>query len=182
MTYSTLKNAIRFFMHDNYRFRCVIIDRLRHSGALNWLSDELFIKLTYRVFFRKKINLKSPKTFNEKLNWLKLHYRNDSQVRIVDKYDVKEYIQERIGAQYVIKNYGVWSSFDQIDFSKLPNKFVLKCTHDSGSVVICKDKSTFDKEKAKQKLTNGLKSNLFYWGREWPYKAVKPRIIAEQCL
>lgn len=182
MKISTVKNAVIFFINDNYRFRCILLDKLRHSGILNWLSDKAFIKLSYWVFFKKSINLKNPQSFNEKLNWLKLHNKNANQSVIVDKYEVKKYICDRIGEQYIIKTYGVWNSFEEIDFDKLPQKFVLKCTHDSGSVVICKDKSNFDIENAKQKLTNGLKQNLFWWGREWPYKSVQPRILAEECL
>lgn len=182
MKYSTIKHAVRFFFFDNYQFRCELTNRLRHCGALNWLSDKTFIKLVYFVFFNRRINLRNPKTFNEKLNWLKLNDRKDSYGTIVDKFLVKQYVSERIGGEYVIDNYGVWDNFDEIAFDQLPEKFVLKCTHDSGSVVICKDKATFNIEEAKEKLNKGLRKNLYWWGREWPYKAVKPRIIAEKCL
>ena len=182
MQFSTIKNAIVFFFTDNYRFRCALLDRLRQSGALNWLNDTAFIKLTYFVFFQRRINLKTPRTFNEKLNWLKLNDRNALYSRLVDKYEVKQYIQEHTNGRYIIKNYGVWNSFDEIDFCKLPQKFVLKCTHDSGSVVICKNKDELDLEKAKEKINKGLRKNLYYWGREWPYKMVKPRVLAEECL
>ena len=95
---------------------------------------------------------------------------------------MKKYIAEIIGEQYVIPTLGVWDSFDDIDFDALPDRFVLKCTHDSGSVVLCRDKATFDVEKAREKLTRKLKSNLFWHGREWPYKNLTPHIIAEKYM
>lgn len=182
MRFSTVTNAFLFFVKDNYKFRCELLNRLRHSGALNWLSDKAFIRLVYFIFFRKKINLKHPVTFNEKLNWLKINNRKEIYCRMVDKFEVKQYVKEHIGDKYIIESYGVWDTFEDINFNELPNKFVLKCTHDSGSVVICKDKEHFDYKKAREKLKKGLKNNLFYWGREWPYKTVKPRIIAEKYL
>lgn len=182
MKVTTISNALKFFFFDNYRFRCTILNRLRHSGTLNWMPDAAYIKFVYWVVFKKRINLERPKTFNEKLNWLKLNFRDPLQSRLVDKYEVKPYVSENIGKDFIIKNYGVWDSFDEIDFTQLPNKFVLKCTHDSGSVVICKDKTKFNLAQAREKLTKGLKTNLFYWGREWPYKDVKPRILAEEYL
>lgn len=143
------------------------------------LPDSVYIKFKYRHHFGKFPNMKDPKTFNEKLQWLKLHDRNPQYIAMVDKYDAKKYIVDQIGEEYVIPSYGVWNTFEEINFDSLPDKFVLKTTHDCGGVVICKDKKTFDKDKAKTFLEKNLKNNYFWEGREWPYKNVKPRILAE---
>lgn len=146
------------------------------------LSDEEFIKERFRKAFGKEINLENPETFNEKLQWLKLYNRDPLYTKLVDKYEVKEYIKEKIGEEYIIKTLGVWDKFNEIDFDKLPDKFVLKCTHDSGGLVICNDKSKLDKHAAKEKIESSLKRNFYLQSREWPYKNVKPRIIAEEYM
>ena len=143
------------------------------------IPDALYLKLRYRKVFHKPLNLKNPKTFNEKLQWLKLHDRRPEYTRMVDKYEAKQYVAERIGEKYIIPTLGVWDSFDEIDFESLPNQFVLKCTHDSGGLVICTDKTKLDMENARQRITASLNRNYFWANREWPYKNVKPRIIAE---
>jgi hypothetical protein len=130
----------------------------------------------------KALNLKNPQTFNEKLQWLKLYDRRPEYTMMVDKYEAKKYVAEHIGEKYIIPTLGVWDRFEDIDFSLLPNKFVMKCTHDSGGLVIVKDKSKMDIEAAKKKINTSLKKNYFWGGREWPYKNVSPRIIAEQYL
>lgn len=136
----------------------------------------------YQVKLGKKLNLNKPLYFNEKLNWLKLHDRKDIYTKMADKYEVREIIKERLGEDYLIPLLGVWDRVEDIDFSKLPEQFVLKCTHDSGSVIICKDKKSFDKEEAIRKLIMTMKTNYFYPSREWPYKNIKPRIIAEKYM
>lgn len=146
------------------------------------LSDENFIKIRYRATFKKKLNLNNPQTFNEKLQWLKLYDRKDIYTKMVDKYEAKEYIKDIIGEEYVIPTLGIYDKFDDIDFDKLPNQFVMKCTHDSGGLVIVKDKNKLDLEKARKKINKSLKTNYFYKGREWPYKNVKPRIIIEKYM
>ena len=128
----------------------------------------------------KALDLKNPKTFNEKLQWLKLNDHNLNYIKLVDKYESKKIVAEIIGDQYIIPTLGVWNSFEEIDFAKLPKQFVLKCTHDSGSVVICKDKDNFPKNEAKEKIERALKSNYYWSGREWPYKKIPHRIIAEE--
>lgn len=148
----------------------------------NRIPDSIYLKLRYRANMGKRLNLKHPQTFNEKLQWLKLHDRNPRYTMMVDKYEVKKYIAETIGEEYVIPTLGVWERFDDINFDALPNRFVLKCTHDSGSVVVCREKATFDKKAAQTKLEKCLKRNYYYSEREWPYKNVKPRIIAEQYM
>ena len=150
--------------------------------ALRFIPDRAYIQIYYFSHFKHFANLKHPTTYNEKLNWLKLHDRNPLYTKIVDKYEVKEYIAEKIGEEYIIPTLGVWDHFDDIDFDKLPDQFVLKCTHDSEGLVICKDKSKLDLKAAKEKIKAALKLNFYYIGREWPYKNVKPRIIAEQYM
>ncbi len=146
------------------------------------LSDKAYIRLKYFSRFRKFPDLKNPKTFCEKLQWLKLYDRNPEYSKMVDKYEVREYVKEKLGEEYLVPLLGVWDSFDEIDFDKLPRQFVLKCTHDSGGLVICKDKSKLNIEKTRKKINRSLKNNYYWSGREWPYKDVKPRIIAEKYM
>lgn len=146
------------------------------------LKDEDYINMRYETTFNKKLNLENPQTFNEKLQWLKLYDRNPEYIRMVDKYEVKKYVANIIGEEHIIPTLGIYNSFEEIDFQKLPNQFVMKCTHDSGSIIICKDKSKFNMEKAKNKINKALKYNYYYAGREWPYKNVKPRIIIEKYM
>ncbi len=153
------------------------------NGCFLWfLPDKLFLKIVFWARMGKKLDLKNPKTFNEKLQWIKLYDRKPEYTQMVDKYSVREYIKEKIGEQYLIPLLGVWDSIDDVDFNSLPNEFVLKCTHDSGGLVICKDKSKLDIDAAKKKLKKCLKRKFFYRNREWPYKNVKPRIIAEKLM
>ena len=159
-----------------------IIFSLGMKGKLSFISDEKYLKLMYWANTGKKLNLEKPVTFNEKLQWLKLYNQNPEYSKMVDKYEAKNWITEKIGDEFIIPTLGVWDTFDEIDFDKLPNQFVLKCTHDSGGLVICKDKRTLDKAKAKKKIEASLKRNYFLVGREYPYKAVKPRIIAEKYM
>ena len=143
------------------------------------LPDKFCLKHLYRARIGKNLNLKQPKSYNEKLQWLKLHDRKPEYIKMVDKFEAKKYVAERIGEEYIVPNYGVWSSFDEIDFDALPAQFVLKCTHDCGGLVICRDKSTLDKDMAREKINRCLKRNYYWSSREWPYKTVQPRIIAE---
>ena len=148
----------------------------------NFLPIKLYLSL--RLFFTcgTWMNWRNPKTFNEKLQWLKVNNRNPNYTKLVDKYAVKEYVAGIIGEDFIIPTLGVWNSFDEIDFDSLPNQFVLKCTHDSGGLVICKDKSKLDIEKARAKIERSLKTNYYNWSKEWPYKNVLPRIIAEKYM
>lgn len=155
---------------------------LGHRGWFHWMSDEVYLKIAYRVKMGKKLNLNPPVTFNEKIQWLKLHDRKPEYTIMVDKYEAKNYVAKLIGENYVIPTLGVWNHFDEIDFDKLPKRFVLKCTHDSGGLVICRDKNKLDKKASKNKIEKCLKHNFFWCQREWPYKNVKPRIIAEQYM
>ena len=146
------------------------------------IPDNIYIKRAYRNMMGKELDLNNPKTFNEKLQWLKLYDRRKEYTKMVDKYEAKEYVANIIGEEYIIPTIGVYDSFDEIDFDKLPKQFVMKCTHDSGGNVICKDKSKLDIEKAREKINNSLKTNYYWVWREWPYKNVKPRIIIEPYL
>lgn len=152
------------------------------NHTYKYWPDSIWLKVLYRVKLHRKLNLKNPKRFTEKLNWLKLYDRNPLYSRLVDKYEAKLYMEEKLGKEMVIPLYGVWDRFDDIDFQKLPNQFVLKCTHDSGSFCICKDKSSFNIDAARKRIEHSLNNNFFWWTREWPYKQVKPRIIAEKFM
>ena len=179
---SKIRTFFELLLHDRKKLKIAFAQNFEKSRFSHMLSDKMFLSYVYKAHFGKKLNLKSPQTFNEKLQWLKLYYRTPEQIKLVDKYEVKKYITETIGEEYIIPTLGIYERFEDINFDVLPDQFVLKCTHDSGSVVICKDKSTFDYASAKTKLSKKLKNNLFWHGREWPYKNVKPRIIAEQYM
>lgn len=147
-------------------------------------DDEFYLKMIYLFELHKWPDLKNPKTFNEKLQWLKLHDRRSEYTTMVDKYAVKEFVAKIIGSEYIIPTLGVWNRFEEIDFNTLPNQFVLKTTHGGGglAVVICKDKNSFNRQKAKKILDKSLKSNIYANYREWPYKNVPKRIIAEKYM
>ncbi len=148
-----------------------------------FIPDKIWISIKYFQWFKKLPDLNAPKTFNEKLNWLKLYDRNPEYTKMVDKFEAKKWISDRIGKEYVAPVLGgPWNSFDEIDFEKLPNQFVLKTTHDCGGVVICKDKATFDKDSARIFLNMHLNKNYYLTCREWPYKNVLPRIFAEEYM
>lgn len=161
-----------------------IILSLNHRGVLRILSDKLQAQFVYYASFGKKISLIDPLTFNEKIQWLKLYDRNPLYTSLVDKYDVKDFVASKIGDEFVIPTFGVWDCFDDIDFDSFPDQFVLKTTHDGGGegVVICKSKSNFDKAKAKRRIQKSLARDVYKDLREWPYKNVKHRIIAEKFL
>lgn len=155
---------------------------LSQYGVYNKMEDTPFLQMIFKASTGKDLNLENPQTFNEKLQWLKIYDRKPQYTIMVDKYAVKGYVADIIGAEYIIPTLGVWNCFDEIDFSVLPEQFVLKCTHDSGGIVICKDKSTFDVKAARKKLNFFMKRNYFAQNREWPYKNVPHRIIAEQYM
>lgn len=147
-----------------------------------FITDKTYIKIRYRMVFGKSIDLKAPKTYNEKLNWMKLYDRNPLYTKLVDKYDVREYVSEKIGSEHLIPVLGVWDSFGDIDFDSLPDEFVLQCTHDSGSVTVCHDKKALDIKELQKKFNKAMKHSQYNGGREWAYKNVKPRIIAEKFM
>lgn len=155
---------------------------LTKLGLYNSMNDEQFLKKQWKIFFNTELNLKSPKTFNEKLQWLKIHDRNSIYTTMVDKYEVKKYVANIIGEKYVIPTIEIYNNFDDIRFDILPKQFVIKCTHDSGGLIICKNKEKLNLAFAKKKINNSLKRNYYYTSREWPYKNVKPRIIVEKYI
>ena len=170
------KEGLKFYLKNPKRIYGFFASR----GLLNWMSDKAFVKMAYKNNTGKKLNLKNPQTFNEKLQWMKVYDHNPLYTQLVDKYEVREFVENlNVKDLHLIPLLGVCEKFDDIDFDKLPERFVLKCTHDSGGLCICRDKSAFDKEKAKKKINKSLSRNFYYQGREWPYKNVKPRIIAE---
>lgn len=147
-----------------------------------WMSDRLHLEMMWLILKHQHLDLGNPITFNEKVQWLKLYDRNPLYTQLVDKYLVKQWVKEKIGEQYIIPTLAVYESADEIDLDKLPNQFVLKCNHDSGSVVICKDKATFDLEAAKNNLTRCLATDTSAQYGEWAYRNVPRRIIAEQYM
>ncbi len=155
---------------------------LMNKNFFKWIPDEKYITIKYKLEMNQKLNLKEPKTFNEKLQWLKLYDRKPEYTKMVDKYEAKKYVADIIGEEYIIPTLGVWDKFEDIDFTKLPNQFVLKPTHASGNVFICKNKDEIDYKKLKKTAQKWLKRNYYLVHREWPYKNVKPRIIAEEYM
>lgn len=147
-----------------------------------FIPDKLYLQMLYRRVFNKKLDLKNPKGYNEKLFWMKLYDHRPEYTTMVDKYAVKKYVADIIGAEYIIPTIGVWNKPEDIEWDKLPNQFVLKCTHDSGGLVICRDKEKLDIQSAMKKLRKSLKTNYYKAGREWPYKNVPRRIIAEKYM
>ena len=146
-----------------------------------WIgSDRFYVKTIYRLYTGKRLDLVYPQTYNEKLNWQKLYDHNPLYTKMVDKYAAKEYVANIIGKEYIIPTLGCWETPEEISWDSLPEKFVLKTTHDSGGVVIVKDKRSLNKRKALKILSQHLKADNFSFTREWPYKNVPRRIIAEQ--
>jgi len=142
-------------------------------------SDSTFLKARYYRTFGRPLDLKHPRTFNEKLQWMKVNDRDPRYTLLSDKLRVKEAVAPLVGAEHIIPTLGVWEHFDDIDFQALPEQFVLKCTHDSGGLVICRDRKGLDLEAAREKIESSLKSNFYFHSREWQYKDIPPRIIAE---
>ena len=173
---SKINTAIDLFKHNRNEFLASVLMRL------NFLfPDKLYLTLLFRLKMGYWIDWKNPKTFSEKLQWLKLYNRKPEYTTMVDKHAVKEHVAKIIGKEYIIPTLGVWERPEDIDWDSLPNKFVLKTTHGGGGsgVVICKDKNTFDKANAIAKLKKNLNECIYKSLREWPYKNVKKRIMAE---
>lgn len=173
-----LKTAIHILSQNPIK----LIPALGENGHLKFIPDALYLKWMFQAEMGYALNLDNPVTFNEKLQWLKLHDRKPLYTRLADKVAVRSYINQTIGAQHLIPIIGKWYSAEEIDFDKLPNQFVLKCNHDSNSVMICRDKTSFDIEKARSKIKKRLRRNAFYGGREWPYKNITPCVIAEKYM
>jgi len=168
--------------YTNNKTKAYFIRKFDNLFAKSVLPDALFLKIEYWLKTGKKLNLKNPVLFNEKIQWLKLNDRRPEYPSLADKYEVRDYVAKTIGEKYLIPLYGVWDTFDEIPFDKLPDQFVLKCTHDSGSVVICKDKQSLDMAKTRKHFKRRLARNWYWRSRQWVYKDIKPRIIAEKLL
>lgn len=153
--------------------------RLKLINLLRFIPDAPYLKMVYRIKTGKKLNLKNPQTYCDKLNWLKLHDIRPEYTRMADKVAVRGYLKEVLGEDICIPVLGVWEHYDDIDFDALPEKFVLKCSHDSGSTKVIKDKSTMNHEELRTFFGGRLKLNPFVLGREYPYRDIKPKIIAE---
>ena len=165
-----------------HRPQLLLAHLVENKGIAHLFSDEMYIKTLFRLRMGYPLDLSNPQSFNEKLNYLKLYDRNPLYHQLADKYLVKDFVKESVGEEYVVPCYGVWDTFDDIDFEQLPNQFVLKTTHDSSGVTICKDKSEFDTLLNRKKLDKDIKTNHFITAREWVYKNIQPRIIADKYL
>lgn len=170
-------NQTHFFSN----FRQTLISILKR---LTWCPDMPYLRMRYYLENGKKLHLSNPVTFQEKIQWLKINRRKPEFTTMVDKYAVKDYVASKIGTEYIIPTLGVWNSFDKIDFNSLPNSFVLKTTHGGGNggVVICRTKKTFNKDEARKIINASLKECIYNALREWPYKDVPRRIIAEDLI
>lgn len=169
--------VIHLIMHPKE----LLLSFITHTSRM-W-SDETYLRWQFRLRMGYKLNLKTPKTFSEKIQWLKLYNRRPEYTIMVDKVKAKEYVASVLGDDYIIPTLGVWKDPDEIDFDALPNRFVLKCNHNSGlGMYICKDKSKMDIEKVKDNLRRGLRQDYFMANREWPYKDVPRRILAEEFI
>lgn len=177
---SKLKTMIKLLSNPN-EFAIALFNNIVRTGIFNKLNNETFLRLRYYVVFHKRLNLKNPRAFTEKIQWLKLYFLKTEFTNMVDKCSAKEIVKEKVGEDYVISTIGFWERFEDIDFAHLPNKFVLKTTHGGGGsgIIICRDKKYFDKNKAKRILEKSMKTDIYKVLREWPYKNVRKGIIAE---
>ncbi len=174
-----INKVIRYLFDSNYRF---LINANRFH-MFDSMPDNEYLERKYEATVGRSLELTHPKRFNEKVQWLKLYNRNPKYITMVDKHKVKEYVAGIIGEEYIIPTLGVWDNPDEIDFDALPNQFVLKCNHNSGlGMYICRDKSKMDIRKVKRDLGKGLKQDYYLTGREWPYKDVERKIIAEMYI
>lgn len=173
-----LSNRIKYFSNPQHFANAIL------SIFFGWLPDKIYLKILYKLRTGKHLNLRNPRTFNEKLQWLKLFYHRPDYTDMVDKIEVKKIVVSKIGKEFVIPTLGVWNSFHEIDFDSLPDKFMLKTNHGGGGtgVVFCNDKKNFDKISAKHILEKSLSKDIYKKFREWPYKNINRRILAEKML
>lgn len=173
----TINKLKRFIIDRDYRFVVLSSNRF-----LNFVNDEYYLKRIFKIYLGYDLNLKNPRTFNEKIQWLKINDHNPLFTKLVDKYEAKLFVSQIIGNDKIIPTLFLYGGVNDIDFEKLPSQFVLKATHDSGGLVICRDKECLDIPSSLDKLKNSLDRNFYYLFREWAYKNVKPRIIAEKYM
>lgn len=173
-----IKKVLHYLLHDRNQLKVAVLRRY----ARLYKSDEKYLKKLFKLSMGKELNLDHPETFSEKLQWLKLYNRKPEYTQMVDKYAVKEYVADIIGEEYIIPTLGVWDRVEDIDWDSLPDQFVIKTTHGGGSlgVVICNDKTSLNIHQAQKRLKQSLRQDIYTTFREWPYKNVKPRIIAEK--
>ena len=176
---SKIQSVLQMLKTDCEAFMAAVV-----QNFFRWLPDKPYLQLLYRFKMGHRLDLKSPKTFTEKIQWLKLYNRKPEYTLMVDKYAVNKYVADIIGEKYIIPTLGVWDKPEDIDWDALPNEFVLKTTHGGGSggVVICKDKKTFDRNKAILTLRDSMNSDIYRSLREWPYKDVKKRVLVEKYM
>lgn len=172
--FAKLKTGIKVIINSEFRFSF-----LAGKGKKGDVPAAVFLKRLYRYRMGRELNLDKPVFYTEKLQWLKLYDHQQEYTQMVDKYAVKEYVAEKIGKEYVIQLLGVWERVEDIDFNQLPQKFVLKTTHDSGGIIVCKNKETLNIPAVRRKLRYFLNRDYYSCNREWPYKNVPHRIIAE---
>lgn len=172
-----LHKGLRYIFDSDYRFLIAA-----YSGKYDNMLDEEYLKRLFKARMGYELDLDHPKTFNEKLQWLKLYDRKPEYTKMVDKYEVKKYVSELIGEKYIIPTLGVWDNPEDIEWDALPNSFVLKVTHDSGGLVICKNKAELNINETIHILRKSLQRDYYLVQREWPYKDVKKRIIAEKYM
>jgi len=170
-----IKQTISFYTKNPRK----LVRTLGARNCLNWIPDKQYLKMVYYAETGAKLDLDNPTTFNEKIQWLKLYDRNPLYIKTSDKFEVRKYIADKIGDEYLIPLLNVWETVDDIDFDLLPESFVLKCTHGSTSNIICKNKNNLEIDSTKALISKWMKRNWFWFGREWPYKHIPPRIIAE---
>lgn len=173
---ATLSEKINYYISPRIMAR-----RFIHKFAF-LISDRMYLQMEYYLLMRKKLHLSNPKTYTEKIQWLKLYNRKPEYVKMVDKVGAKEYVSSIIGDEYIIPTIAVFDRVEDIEWKKLPQQFVIKCTHDSGGIVVCKDKSKLDIEDSIKKLKVGLQQDYYLNNREWPYKQVPRRLICEQYM
>ena len=174
---NAISSIHRYLIDPKYRFW-----KNAYLGLNAGMPDEEYLEKAFEYRMNRRLNLDNPKTFNEKLQWLKLYDHNSLYPQMVDKYDAKEYVGSIIGKEHIIPTIGVYDAFKDINFATLPNRFVLKCTHDSGGIYICKNKSEFSYHEAKKKINKSFRGNYYTIGREWAYRFVKPRILIEEYI
>lgn len=173
------KNKIIQYINNPLMFCRQILNYTGHFIK----NDATFLKMKWKVSdMQYTLNLEEPRTFCEKLQWLKLYDRRPIYTTMVDKIEAKKYVASIIGEEYIIPTIAVWNTVDEIDWNILPNQFVMKCSHDSGGIIVCTDKSKLDIKRTIKIMKKDLKRYFFWQNREWPYKYVKPRILVEKYM
>lgn len=168
-------NIIKYIKDPYYS-----LGNLLFTYVPKWMPDKYYLKVLWMQRMGYELNLENPSTFNEKIQWLKIHDRNPLYTKLADKIAVKEWVAKKIGNQYVIPTIGVYKDIEDINWETLPDQFVVKCNHDSGSVIICNDKKNFNADLSKKKLEKCLKRNFYWYYREWVYKNIQPQILVEK--